>query len=321
MLIDVTKALIGLVLLVWGADRFVLGASATARNLGIPPLLIGLTIVALATSAPEILVSIVASSRGDSDLAIGNALGSNIANIALVLGTAAIVRPLEIRSETLRREMPALLAVTLLTMMLFLDSLLSRTEGIVLIAGLGLLMYWMIKLGFRSAASDPIRAEFAAEIPSDMSMGQALSWFSIGMAALLFGSFLLVDGAVDIAWNLGISKMVVGLTFVAVGTSLPELAVTVVAALKNEHDLAIGNIIGSNMFNLLAVIGAAIVISPLTIGPMVLTLHLPVMVGLTLVLFAMAYNFSGESRIKRTEGVLLLLAFFIYHGYVISTAV
>lgn len=321
MLIDVVKTLIGFVLLIWGADRFVLGASATARNLGVSPLLIGLTIVALATSAPEILVSIVAALRDDSDLAIGNAIGSNIANIALVLGTAAIVRPLEIRSETLRREMPALLAVTLLTIMLFLDSVLSRPEGVVLIAGLGLVMYWMIKLGFRSAASDPIRAEFAAEIPSDVKMAKALFWFSIGIMALLFGSLLLVAGSVDIARTLGISKMVVGLTFVAVGTSLPELAVTVVAALKNEHDLAIGNIIGSNMFNLLAVVGAAITISPLSIGPTVLTLHLPMMVGLTLVLFAMAYNFSGESRIKRSEGVLLLLSFFIYHGYVISSAI
>lgn len=311
----------GFILLVWGADRFVLGAGAVARNCGIPPLLIGLTIVSFATSAPEIMVSVIASLQGNPDLAIGNAIGSNIANIGLVLGATALARPMYIQSETLRREIPALLAVTLLSVMLFLDNYISRTDGIVLLLGLGLLLYWMAGLGFRSAAGDPMSAEYAAEIRSDMRTSTAMAWFALGLAVLLTGAQLLVWGSIEIAELLGVSNLIIGLTIVAVGTSLPELAVSVVAALKGEHDLAFGNIIGSNMFNLLAVIGVAATLSPkspIKIEPEVLTLHIPVMVGLTLVIFAIAYNFGGRGRVFRTEGFLLLTSFVAYQLYVIK---
>ncbi|MCZ6560207.1 MAG: calcium/sodium antiporter [Gammaproteobacteria bacterium] len=321
MLNLVIAILAGFVLLVWGADRFVLGAGAMARNFGVSPLLIGLTIVGFATSVPEILVSAIASLRDNPGLAIGNAIGSNIANIGLVLGATALARPMNIRSETLRREIPALLAVTLLTVMLFLDNFISRTDGFVLLLGLGLLLHWMAGLGFRSAAGDPMGAEYAAEIRSDMSTPVALGWFLFGLLVLLFGAQLLVWGAIKFAHTLGVSDMIIGLTVVAIGTSLPELAVSVVAAMKGEHDLAFGNIIGSNMFNLLAVIGVAATIAPVDIPRSMLTLHLPVMVGLTLVIFAIAYNFGGRGRVFRAEGFLLLISFLAYQAFVINGAI
>lgn len=317
MLGNAFEVIVGLLLLVWGADRFVHGAAATARNLGIPPLLIGLTIVAVATSAPEILVSIVASLRGEPDLAIGNAIGSNIANIGMVLGVVAILRPIELKSATLWREMPALLAVTLLTVALFLDSFLSRVDGLVLLTGLIIVMFWLTRLGFRSSSSDPLLAEFDAEIPRHMSMRVAIFWLLVGIATLLVGAELMVDGAIDIAKALGVSEVVIGVTLVALATSLPELAVSAVSAFRGEYGLAIGNIVGSNIFNLLAVIGIAAVIQPAVLPPSVLSLHIFVMVAFTLVLFAMTYEYDGRGLITRLEGFALLGAYLAYQAYVV----
>lgn len=317
MLGNAFEVIVGLLLLVWGADRFVHGAAATARNLGIPPLLIGLTIVAVATSAPEILVSIVAALRGEPDLAIGNAIGSNIANIGMVLGIVAILRPIEMKSATLRREMPALLAVTLLTVSLFLDSFLSRVDGLVLLTGLIIVMFWLTRLGFRSSSSDPLQAEFDAEIPRHMSMRVAIFWLLVGIATLLVGAELMVDGAIDIAKVLGVSEVVIGVTLVALATSLPELAVSAVSAFRGEYGLAIGNIVGSNIFNLLAVIGIAAVIQPAVLPPSVLSLHIFVMVAFTLVLFAMTYEYDGRGLITRLEGFALLGAYLAYQAYVV----
>jgi cation:H+ antiporter len=317
MLGDLFEVLSGLILLIWGADRFVHGAGATARNLGVPPLLIGLTIVAFATSAPEVLVSVVAALRGESDLAVGNAIGSNIANIGLVLGAVAIIRPIELHSATLRREMPALLAVSLLTVSLFLDTYLSRIDGIVLLGGLVIVMFWLTRLGMGSSVSDPIRAEFEAEISQDTTMRRAIFWLVVGLASLLIGADLLVDGAVNIARTMGVSEVVIGITLVAVATSLPEFAVTVVSAFKREYDLAIGNIVGSNIFNLLAVIGIAAAIQPAALPPSVLSLHIFVMVAFTLVLFAMTYDYDGGGRINRFEGLAMVIAYFAYISYVV----
>ncbi len=317
MLGNAFEVIVGLLLLVWGADRFVHGAAATARNLGIPPLLIGLTIVAVATSAPEILVSIVAALRGEPDLAIGNAIGSNIANIGMVLGVVAILRPIELKSATLRREMPALLAVTLLTVALFLDSFLSRVDGLVLLTGLIIVMFWLTRLGFRSSSSDPLQAEFDAEIPRHMSMRIAIFWLLVGIATLLVGAELMVDGAIEIAKALGVSEVVIGVTLVALATSLPELAVSAVSAFRGEYGLAIGNIVGSNIFNLLAVIGIAAVIQPAVLPPSVLSLHIFVMVAFTLVLFAMTYEYDGRGLITRLEGFALLGAYLAYQAYVV----
>ncbi|MEQ9563384.1 MAG: calcium/sodium antiporter, partial [Woeseiaceae bacterium] len=216
MLVDFLEVIAGLVLLIWGADRFVHGAASTARNLGVSPLLIGLTIVAFATSAPEVLVSVVAALRGESDLAVGNAIGSNIANIGLVLGAVAMIRPIELHSATLRREMPAMLAVTLLTVSLFLDSYLSRIDGFVLLTGLVIVMFWLTRLGMRSATNDPMRAEYEAEIPQHVSMRMSVFWLAVGLGALLFGARLMVDGSVNIARQFGVSEVVIGITLVAV---------------------------------------------------------------------------------------------------------
>ncbi len=317
MLGNTLLVIAGLVLLMWGADRFVHGAAAAARNLGVAPLLIGLTIVAFATSAPEILVSVVAAVEKQPGLAVGNAIGSNIVNIGLVLGMTAIIRPIEIESETLRREMPALLAVTLLTVSLFLDTYLSRMDGLVMLTGLVIVMVWLARLGMRSAASDPISRDFEAEIPTDVSMKMAVIWLIVGLGTLLIGAELLVNGAIGIATLIGVSEVVIGILVVALGTSLPELAVSLASALKGEYGLAIGNIVGSNIFNLLAVIGAAATIEPTALPPTVLSLHIFVMVAFTLVLFAMTYDYNDHSALSRLEGLALLGAFVAYDTYVV----
>lgn len=317
MLGNIAEVIVGLLLLIWGADRFVHGASATARNLGVAPLMIGLTIVALATSAPEILVSIVAALRGESDLAVGNAIGSNIANIGLVLGAVALIKPIELKSATLRREMPALLAVTLLTIALCLDSYLNRVDGLVLLTGLVIVIIWLIRLGIRSSSADPLQADFEAEIPANVSTRAAVLWLIFGLAILLLGADLLVDGAIDIARAVGVSEIVIGVTLVALATSLPELAVSAVGAYRGEYGLAIGNIVGSNIFNLLAVVGIAATIHPAALPPSVLSLHLFVMVAFTLVLFAMTYEYDGRGAITRYEGFALVAAFLAYDIYVV----
>jgi len=317
MLVNSLEVFGGLVLLIWGADRFVHGASAAARNLGVAPLLIGLTIVAFATSAPEILVSAVAALRGEPGLAFGNAIGSNIVNIGLVLGCVAVIRPIQLESATLRREMPALLAVSLLTVSLFLDTFLSRIDGLVMLTGLVIVMIWLARLGYRSAANDPMSVDYDAEIPVDVSMKIAIFWIAFGLITLLIGAELLVDGSIEIARFLGVSEVVIGITLVALGTSLPELAVSVVSTLKGEYGLAIGNIVGSNIFNLLAVIGVAATISPSALAPSVLSLHIFVMVAFTLVLFAMTYDYDGKTELSRLEGIALLIAYAAYTSYVV----
>jgi len=317
MLGNILEVIGGLLLLVWGANRFVYGAAALARNLGVAPILIGLTIVAIATSAPEILVSVIASFRGEPGLAVGNAIGSNIVNIGLVLGTVAFIRPIQLSSQTLRREMPALLAVTLLGVSLFLDSYLGRLDGLILVAALVFVMFWLIKLGLRSSADDTIGVEYEAEIPRNVSMQRALIWFIVGFLALLAGAELMVSGAIDIARFFGMSEVVIGIVLVAFATSVPELAVSLVAAHKGEYGLAIGNIVGSNFFNILAVVGAAALIAPAALPPSVLSLHLFVMVAFTLVLFTMTYEYEGTGTITRVEGAALLIAYIAYDSYVI----
>ena len=315
---DVGLIVAGLTLLIWGADRFVHGAASAASNLGVAPLLVGLTIVAFATSAPEILVSIIAASRGEPGLAFGNAIGSNIVNIGLVLGVTAIVRPIPLESATLRREMPALLAVSLLTVSLFLDTRLSRPDGIVMLTGLVIVMIWLTRLGLRSAANDPIKMDYEAEIPSNVSMKSAIGWLIVGLGTLLVGAEWLVSGSIGVAEALGVSEVVIGITIVAFGTSLPELAVSLVSALKGEYGLAIGNIVGSNIFNLLAVIGVAATIQPAAVHPSVLSLHIFVMVAFTLVLFAMTYDYDGKAKLSRLEGTALLAAYIAYSSYVVA---
>ena len=312
-LIEYISALIGgFVLITWGADRFVLGASATARNFGISPLLIGLTIVGLGTSAPEILIAVEASIAGKTDMALGNAVGSNITNILLVLGITAIVVPISIRSEILRREFPILFAVMLLFYILIGDQHISRLDGVILVGGLVIMLYWVINLGLNRSKKDPIAAEYDAEIPKGMSNAMAIFWLLAGMVILIASSKLLVWGASEIARYAGVSELMIGLTIVALGTSMPELAASVMSALRNEPDIAIGNVIGSNMFNLLAVACMPGLIHPSAIDPSLLDRDVIIMVIVTLGLFAMSYGFRGQGRITRMEGILLLSGFIGY---------
>ena len=305
----------GFALLTWSADRFVVGASAIAYNLKVSPLIIGLTIVGLGTSSPEILVSMVASWQGNSGLAVGNAIGSNIINMGLILGVSALIIPLKVHSSIIRRELPVLLLVMVITLLLLLDGTLGRLDGIILLTGIALVVIWLIRVGKTPhPPEDPMSGEFADEIPTDMGMGRAVLWLVVGGLCLLGSSRLLVWGAVSIAESMGISDLVIGLTVVALGTSLPELAASVMSALKNEHDIAIGNVIGSNIFNLLAVLGLPGLINPEAIDAEVLTRDFPVMVGLTLALFVMAYGFRGPGRINRFEGTLLVLGFCGYQS-------
>lgn len=312
MLPNVTAVLAGFLLLVWGADRFVAGAAGAARSLGVSTLIIGLTIVGFGTSAPEMLVSAMAAYAGNPGLSIGNAIGSNITNIALILGTTAVVVPLMVHSETLRRELPLLMVIMLVTLVLLADLELDRIDGIILLLALVAFIGWLIRLALTSQASDPLVADFANEIPADMPLGRALLWLVIGLAVLLLSSRMLVWGAVNLATAFGVSDLVIGLTIVAIGTSLPELAASLVAARKGEHDIAIGNVLGSNIFNLLAVMGLPGVIRPGAVPPEVLTRDFPVMIGLTLAFFFLAYGVGKPGRIGRLAGGLLLASFVAY---------
>jgi len=303
----------GFLLLAWSADRFVAGASALAYNLNISPLIIGLTIVGIGTSAPEILVSAVASWQGDTGLAVGNAIGSNITNSTLILGLTAMISPLSVNSSILRRELPILILVMTLALLLLLDGTLGRLDGVILLTGMGVMLFWMTRTARTEKSQiDPLKEEFAEEIPTDISMTAAMFWLVTGSILLLASSRVLVWGSVSIALQLGVSDLVIGLTIVALGTSLPELAASVMSAIKNEHDIAIGNVIGSNIFNLLAVLGMPGLINPESLDSEVLSRDYPIMFMLTLLLFLMAYGFRGPGRINRIEGAILVSA---YVGY------
>ncbi|VAW79407.1 Inner membrane protein YrbG, predicted calcium/sodium:proton antiporter [hydrothermal vent metagenome] len=313
--------LAGFTLLVWGAERFVMGAASTARLLGVSPLLIGLTIVGFGTSAPEILVSLMASLNHNPGLAVGNAIGSNITNIALILGLTAIIVPLSVQSGTVRRELPILLGTTAVAWLLLSDGRLEFVDGLILLGGLVVMLVWVIWLGLHTRDKDPMAVEYEAEIPTDMPLGRSLFWLVFGIVVLVASSRLLVWGAVGIAEAYGISDLVIGLTIVALGTSLPELAASIASALKNEPDIAIGNIIGSNMFNLLAVLGIPGIIHPSVVDTEVLSRDMPVMVALTAALLVMAWGLHGKGRITRFEGSLLLACYLGYQSLLYFTAV
>lgn len=320
MLVALIQICGGLLLLVWAADRLVAGASATARNLGVSPLIIGLTIVGFGTSAPELVVSATAALDGKPGLAVGNAIGSNIANIGLILGFTAIVYPLRVESNTLKREYPLLMLIMLATLWMALDYHYSRVDGVILLVILVLLLMWMVRLGLKRKKGDPLEEEFDAEIPSDMPTPTALFWLLVGLIVLPISSKFLVDGAITVAEIMGVSETIIGLTIVAFGTSLPELAAAVTSALRREDDLAIGNVIGSNMFNLLGVLGIAASLAPTTISSEILTRDMPVMFLLTAMLFFMAYGFKQPGRIRRQSGFLLLALFLSYQTYIIYQA-
>jgi len=312
MLLNIVALLAGLAVLVWAADRFISGAAALANNLGVSPMMIGLTIVGFGTSAPEILVSFIASVGGNPGLAIGNAIGSNIANIGLILGTTALIIPLSVHSGVLKREYPLMLAISLISLALMWDGSLDRIDGILLIVLLVATVLWMVRSARRDG-SDPISSEFDAEIPHDVPTPRAVVWLILGLLGLLLSSRALVWGAANVASALGVSDVVIGLTIVAIGTSLPELAASIASALKGEDDIAIGNVIGSNLYNILAVLSLPGLIAPGPFLPEVLYRDQPTMIGLTVALFLMGYGFGKQQgRLNRLEGLILLCVFVGY---------
>jgi cation:H+ antiporter len=313
---------VGAGLLTVSADRFVAGAVAVAYNLRVPPLIIGLTIVGIGTSSPEILVSAVAAWQGNTGIAVGNAIGSNIINIALVLGLTALICPLDVHSSIPRRELPVLIGIMLIAWLLIADGTLGRFDGLLLVAGVAPVLVWMTHLGMKSRKSrDALDREFRKEMRTRMGMTLALFWLAFGFLALLLSSRLLVWGAASIALQLGINELVIGIVVVALGTSLPELAASLASAVKREHDIAIGNVIGSNIFNLLAVLGLPGVLHPGILDRQVIYRDFPVMFVLTLVLFAMAYGFRGPGRITRAGGAVLLTAYIAYQTLLYFSAI
>lgn len=319
MLLPVLAVVLGLVLLVWSADRFVDGAAATARHLGMPTLLIGMVIIGFGTSAPEMVVSALAASQGNPGLALGNGFGSNITNIALILGLTAVLSPIAVKSRILKAELPVLMGATLLVGALIIDFEISRMDAWIMLAVFFVIMGWSIRSGMRQP-KDALATDVSHELDDDLlPLNRAVIWLIIGLLLLIASSRLLVWGAVDIATTLGVSDLIIGLTIVAIGTSLPELASSVIAVRKNEHDLAIGNVIGSNLFNTLAVVGIAGAIHPLSVAAEVLYRDWMFMTGLTLSMFILGYGVLGRGRINRVEGSILLCAYFSYAGYLFYT--
>ncbi|GHA26111.1 calcium/sodium antiporter [Oceanisphaera arctica] len=316
MLMSVAAIVVGLAVLVWSADRFVDGASATARYAGMPPLLIGMVIVGFGTSAPEIVVSIISALEGNPGLALGNGYGSNIANIGLILGITALISPISVNSQVLRKELPILLLITLLSLALVWNGMITRLDAAILLGVFVLLMGWSIKQGM-SNGKDSMTGEEVKELDENlMSLKQAIFWLVAGLLLLIVSSRILVWGAVNIAQAFGVSDLIIGLTIVAIGTSLPELASSIAAIRKNEHDLAIGNVIGSNLFNTLAVVGLAGIIHPMEVASEVISRDFMVMGGLTLSLFVLGYGFKGrQGRINRYAGALLLTVYVCYTGW------
>jgi cation:H+ antiporter len=309
MLYNIAAIIAGFLLLIWSADRFICGAAATARNLNVSPLVIGLTIVGFGTSAPEMLVAAIAAMDESPGLAVGNALGSNITNITLVLGLSALIMPLDVHSRILKKELPLLLTAMLLMLLLIQDNTLGRTDGFILTSSVGLLMWWVTRQAMLNKTVDPMSQEFADELPRPMSTPMALLWLVLGLVFLVASSRILVWGAVQIATEFGVSDLLIGLTIIAIGTSLPELAASIAGALKDEHDIAIGNVVGSNMFNTLAVMGIPGLIYPSTLDAGVLDRDVPVVFILTIALVIMIYGFKGQGRINRIEGGILLACF------------
>lgn len=317
LLTNLIALLLGLGLLAWSADQFVDGAAGLAVRLGVSPMTIGLTIVAFGTSAPEILVSAMAAINGNPGLALGNAVGSNIANVALVIGTTALVVPMTVQSQTLRREFPLMAVVMVFALVLLVDLQLSRLDGTLLLIGLVILMAVTIWLSKQTAPGDPLVEELIAHQTPDLldtsSTPQTLWKLVSGLLLLLVASRMLVWGAVGFATHFGISDLVIGLTIVAIGTSLPELAASVAAVRKGEDDIAIGNVLGSNMFNLLAVIGVAGTIAPTDVDRAMMVRDYPLMLLLSLALYLMARGSRTKpGHIGRLPASLLLTVFIVY---------
>ncbi|ANP75510.1 MULTISPECIES: calcium/sodium antiporter [unclassified Vibrio] len=307
---------IGLGFLVWSADKLVYGAAALARNVGISPLVIGMTILAMGSSAPEMMVSATAALDGKTDTAVGNVLGSNIANIALILGITALIKPLSISSGIIRRELPLMIGVTVLAGALLWDNHLGFYEGVLLFVLFAAFLFAMLQISRNEKKNgDAFLEEQESEIPEGVSNPKAVMWVIIGLIVLPLSANMLVDNAVVIAKYFGMSDLVIGLTIIAVGTSLPELAASLAGVMKGEDDMAVGNIIGSNVFNILAVMGIPGILNPSILSEFAMGRDFWVMLGVSLLLVVMAL---GKSRsVNRIEGGVLIVTFVAYQSYLL----
>jgi cation:H+ antiporter len=302
---------VGFIAVVWGADRFVYGAAGLASNWGVSRVVIGLTVVAFGTSAPEMLVSGMAAAAGSSEMGVGNAVGSNITNVTLVLGASAIVGTLSVHSRLLIREIPILLSAMAVSWWFLWDGELTRVEGVLLFLGLIVMVTWLGVEGAKERSDDRSPASFEGDdIPDSLPTPRAMSLFVLGLFVLLAGSRVLVWGAVDLARTLGVGELVIGLTLVALGTSLPELAASVAASRRGEQDIAVGNVVGSNIFNLLGVLALPGIIAPGPVSRAVVVRDYPIMLGATLLLLFMAINERNTIGPKR--GAMLIIVFVVY---------
>lgn len=316
MVIAVVSIIAGLVILVWGADLFVDGAASTARYLGMPSMLIGMVILGFGTSAPEMVVSALAALDGNAGIGLGNAYGSNIANIALILGVTAMISPITVSSTVLRKELPVLAFVTVLSVFLLADLYLSRQNAVILLVVFFILMAWAIIQAMKHNTDSLAKEVEKESTEKNRSIPRAVLRLVAGLVLLLAGSRIFVWGAVAMAGMLGVSDLVIGLTVAALGTSLPELASSILAARKGEHELALGNVIGSNLFNTLAVVGISGAIHPLAVEAQTLYRDMAVMGILTLSLFIIGYGYANRpGRINRLEGGMLFLVYASYTAW------
>lgn len=316
MLLAIVAVIVGLAVLVWSADKFVDGAVGVAEFCGMSTLLIGMVVVGFGTSAPELTVSAISASQGNPELALGNAYGSNIANIALILGATALISPILMQRSVLRGDLPILLAVSVLSIILVWDGSVARWNGFLLLIVFTAAMAYSIRRELKKAKlekSESLSGNDDSAEPKKVSLGKSVFWLVLGLVLLVVSSRALVWGAVEIARTLGVSDLLIGLTIVAIGTSLPELASSIAAARKGENDLALGNIIGSNLFNTLAVVGLAAIVSPMdAIEKAVAYRDMPLMIALTVALIVLGFRRKGDGRLNRIAGAILLV---VYVGY------
>jgi cation:H+ antiporter len=315
-----TLAIIGGIIgLIWSADKFVLGASTTARNLGVSVLIIGLTVVSFGTSAPEIFTSATAALRGAPELAVGNVIGSNIANIGLVLSITLLICPIIIPASLLKEELPVLLIVTLAAVYIFQDLSLDWIDGLILLILLALFIWFILKRKGAMKKEHVVEAEDIEDFIADISTNKALGLMLLGLVVLLLSANVLVYGATGIARTLGVSELIIGLTIVAIGTSLPELAASAMGALRGHHDLAVGNVVGSNILNLLLVLPVPAFLAPMTIAPEVFWRDTAVMLFITLVLAVTVFiKIKTRQKLGRAIGAVLIVLYLAYTGLLVA---
>lgn len=314
LLIPSLLLIVGLALLVWSSDIFIDGSASVAKHLNISPLVIGVVVLGFGTSMPEVVVATLASLDNSPGLAIGNAIGSNIANIGLVLGITALIAPIAVKSSVLKRELSLLLAISFGVYLLLLDSELTMIDGLILLTLLVATMYWMIKANTTLDPSDPIASETLHEVDElpELSLKKSIVFLLGGLVILMASAKMMVSGAVDIAHYFEVPEVVIGLTIIAIGTSLPELAAAISAALKDESDLMIGNIVGSNLFNILAVLAVPAILAPSALEVDVVNIDFPIMLGFTVAMLLLALPLFGKAIINRPKGIILTVGFISY---------